>query len=135
MLNPSTADENVLDSTVKRCCDFARRWGYGRLLVGNIFAFRSTDRSVLRRVKDPIGPDNDAALREIANEAALVVGAWGTFGELRRRGEAVLALLAELDVEPHGLELNRDGTPKHPLYVPARWVPKRLRDLRKSRGV
>ena len=42
MLNPSTADEVNNDPTVKRCIEYARGWGFGRLIVVNIFAYRST---------------------------------------------------------------------------------------------
>ena len=55
MLNPSTADELVLDSTVSRCLSFAKEWGYGRLEVANLFALRATDPKELNKVEDPVG--------------------------------------------------------------------------------
>jgi hypothetical protein len=59
-LNPSTADGSTDDNTSRVCINYAKRWGYGSLLLGNLFAYRSKDQSALRRVLDPIGPDNDA---------------------------------------------------------------------------
>src|SRR5690349_51792 len=58
-LNPSTADASVNDPTNRRCIGFARDWGYSRLYVVNLFAFRATKPDVLRAAKDPIGVDND----------------------------------------------------------------------------
>jgi hypothetical protein len=43
MLNPSTADANLDDPTIRRCKGFAKDWGYGRLIIVNLFAFRATD--------------------------------------------------------------------------------------------
>ena len=59
MLNPSTADEHVLDPTVKKCVKWAKQWGFGALDVCNIFAWRSTDPKLLYNLKDPVGPEND----------------------------------------------------------------------------
>lgn len=41
MLNPSRADALLNDPTITRCLNFARSWGYGRLEVVNLFAYRT----------------------------------------------------------------------------------------------
>lgn len=117
MLNPSTADATANDPTVERCERRARAMGFGGLEVINLFALRSTDPRALRRHDDPIGPGNDAAILEACGGAGIVICAWGAYGALMSRGECVHELLRSADVQPHILELNRDGTPKHPLYV------------------
>lgn len=124
MLNPSTADEIDNDPTVERCERRARAMGYGGLRVANIFALRSTDPSALYEHADPVGKDNDAAIVESVTGAGLVVCAWGAHGNLFHRGEKVLQLLRGAGVVPHYLQLNKDGTPKHPLYVPYEKQPK-----------
>ena len=120
MLNPSTADATVDDATVERCIGYAMRWGYGTLLVGNLFALRSTDPKKLRRVSDPVGPGNDAALKGLVERADLVVAAWGAHGALRDRDRHVLDLL---EVQWHVLAETKAGQPRHPLYLKADLVP------------
>lgn len=122
MLNPSTADATQLDPTLRRCLGFARDWGFGSMVIGNLFALRSTDPQVLYRDADPVGPSNDQALQDIAVEAQLVVCGWGVHGTLRGRGKTVAARLAQLRA-PHALRLTRDGHPCHPLYLPAALKP------------
>lgn len=117
MLNPSTADEVKNDPTVERCQRRAIAGGYGRLQVANIFALRSTDPGALYADKDPIGPDNDDAIRNAVKAHGTVICAWGRHGNLYGRGSKVLELLRDAFVMPHYLVLNKDGTPKHPLYV------------------
>lgn len=111
-LNPSTADETVDDPTLRRTMDFARRWGYGGVGNGNLFAFRATEPRDMMAAPDPVGPDNDAWLRRLADEAALVVAAWGNGGAFMDRSAAVRGLLDGL----HCLKLNASGEPAHPLY-------------------
>src|SRR5262245_19133112 len=59
MLNPSTADAEQDDPTIRRCVGFARSWGAGGIIVVNLFAFRASDPKALLRAADPVGPDND----------------------------------------------------------------------------
>ena len=117
LLNPSTADEATNDPTSERCERRARRWGFGGLIVTNLFALCATDPAGLRRVADPIGPENDAAILEAARGAGLVLCGWGNHGAYLDRASAVRALLAGLGVAPYGLALTRLGEPAHPLYL------------------
>ncbi len=119
MLNPSTADDQADDRTICRCIGFTRGWGYGGLVVTNLFAYRSTDPQALFSHPDPIGPDNDSHLATAALGAELVILAWGHHGWLRERAAKVLMQLARLDVRCHSLGLTQAGEPKHPLYLSA----------------
>ena len=120
MLNPSTADHSRDDRTINRCVGFARDWGYGGLLVGNLFALRSTDPGALYTSEDPVGQGNDAALQDMAAQVDLIVAAWGDNGALRNRGAAVLRMLSG---KCHALKLNQSGHPAHPLRLPGYLKP------------
>lgn len=120
MLNPSTADETTLDRTCRRCKGYAQDWGFGKLLVGNIFALQSTDPDGLYDHPDPVGPENDRHIREIADEAEFVVAAWGHHGDLGNRGHEVAWQLDALPTcDLRALGVTKAGHPKHPLYLPA----------------
>lgn len=114
MLNPSTADAEKNDPTVRRCIGYARLWRYHRLIVTNLFALRSTDPAALQTELDPIGPDNDRHLATAAAFADRIVAAWGNHGALRDRSSAVLDLLDQYQVQTFGL--TKAGEPVHPLY-------------------
>ncbi len=114
MLNPSTADAEQDDPTTRRCIGFARSWGYGRLEVVNLFAYRATSPRELAGVTDPVGPANPRWLCDSLDGADAVVVAWGNRG-LTMREEVRPA------VDRQGLTcLGRTGrgAPRHPLYVP-----------------
>lgn len=120
MLNPSTADAARDDPTIRRCLALARAWGFGALAVGNLFAFRTPCPQLLRTVPDPVGPDNDAWLRRLRAESALVVAAWGNHGSLHGRDRAVRPLLEGAQI----LGFTRQGRPRHPLYLPGTALPR-----------
>lgn len=123
MLNPSTADEIANDPTVERCERRARSWGYAGLIVTNLFAFRSTDPSVMLSAPAPVGPDNDLTIVEHASRAALVVCAWGKDGAHMGRSTAVLELLR--GVKLTALKVSeKTGEPWHPLYLSYALTPK-----------
>ncbi|MCA0873609.1 DUF1643 domain-containing protein [Seohaeicola saemankumensis] len=117
MLNPSTATEVQNDPTVERCERRARALGFGAFCVTNIFAWRDTDPRKMRAAKDPVGPENDAAILTGADWADQVIAAWGTHGAHLNRGAAVEALLRGTGSELFHLGLSKAGHPKHPLYI------------------
>lgn len=118
MLNPSTADETKDDPTIRRCVGYAKTWGYTRVNIANLFAFRATDPKALLPAPDPVGPENDTHLAEMADASALVVCAWGTHGGLHGRDQAVLRLLRHHSLDgPRCLGRTKAGHPKHPLYL------------------
>jgi hypothetical protein len=126
MLNPSTADATKDDATIRKCCGFATRWGFGGILVANLFAWRSRDSHQLAWTKDPVGPDNDTALRIICSgtDVGRIVLAWGPGPAYRkldkliaRRGAEVSAMMMRDARAPVGHlgELTANGSPRHPL--------------------
>jgi hypothetical protein len=116
LLNPSTADADIDDQTIRKCMEFARRWGYGGITVVNLFAYRSTNPDALYEVDEPIGAENDSTITAACRGRDVVCG-WGTNGGLHQRAAHVLRLLRSIGVEPKCLHVNDDGSPKHPLYL------------------
>jgi hypothetical protein len=126
MLNPSTADESVNDPTVERCQRYAHGWGYGGLIVCNLFAIRATDPKVMLQDEDPVGSDNDAAILDAARRSSMIVCAWGNHGAHQGRARHVSAMLQSEGLALHALVVTGEGHPGHPLYLskslnPAPW--------------
>jgi len=112
-LNPSTADHRRDDPTIRRCMRFACDWGFGRLVVANLFAYRTSEPARLRAAAAPVGPRNDRWLARLSSDAALVLAAWGTHGDYLGRAELVRSRIRGL----HCLGTTMGGLPRHPLYV------------------
>jgi hypothetical protein len=130
LLNPSTADETQDDPTIRRCIGYAKAWGAGGLVLGNLFGLRSTDPRALRSHDDPVGPGNDAALLYMVGEidrAPLICG-WGSHGTFMGRGKEVLARLREWGATPMALTQTASGEPGHPLYLRADAKPVEIAD-------
>lgn len=123
MLNPSTADAEQDDATVRRCVAFAKSWGHGELVVVNLFAFRSTNPKNLFKAADPVGPENMAHLSSAALSSRAVVCAWGVHGSFKSQGLNVLRRLNDLGVTPLALARTKSGHPSHPLYLPKDLMP------------
>jgi len=122
-LNPSTATETTNDPTVRRCIRYARDWGFGHLYMLNLFGYRSTDPLGMKKIEDPIGPENDYWIHKISHEADLTIAAWGVHGDYLGRDMEVIPLLKD----PHCLAKTKDGRhPRHPLYLKASLKPRKL---------
>lgn len=128
MLNPSTATEEVMDPTVKRCYNFAHDWGYGSLIVGNLFALRATNPKELYKSEDPVGGENDKYIQMIHKTTAKTILAWGEHGNYKDRGAHVYTLIKQLNGgawhSPYCLKTTSTGQPMHPLYIKMDTLPK-----------
>jgi len=112
-LNPSTADDFQDDATIRRCMVYAATWGYGAVCMTNAFAYRARDPEVMKKQSDPVGPDNNKHLIQIAKEASIIVAAWGIHGTFKNRGRELMEMIPGL----HYLQLTEGGQPRHPLYL------------------
>lgn len=119
-LNPSTADAKRDDPTIRRCINFARSWGGSKLVMGNLYAYRSTNPYILNSVSDPIGLSNDAWLDQIISESEIVVAAWGVHGTLHGRD---IEVLDKYRSKLSYLKLTKNGHPSHPLYLSSSLIP------------
>lgn len=121
MVNPSTADASVDDPTVRRVTGFAREFGWSRLIVANLFAYRTPRVVELAKVIDPVGPENDKHLRCVMSEAQSIVVAWGTIQKLpfalRDHWRDIVAIADSLGKPLHCLGTASDGHPRHPLML------------------
>jgi len=120
-INPSTADANLDDATVRKWIGFMKRWGGSRFIVGNVFAFRATDVKVLSSTYMPQGRQNDEYIDIMAAEADILVPCWGS------RGKVPIDLRHELDALKRKLIATRKpvmcfgftatNDPMHPLML------------------
>ena len=120
MLNPSTADGEQDDPTIRKAVGFARRWGFGGFHVANLFAWRATDPKALRGVIDPVGPENDLRISEVAASTNRLFVGWGALGGpkwLRFRADHVLRGLSERN-DLWAFRVTSKGMPEHPLFIP-----------------
>lgn len=118
-LNPSTADETEDDPTIRRCVAYARGWGYGEMCMVNLFAFRATSPSDMKREDDPEGPENLSTLKQVISEARQTVAAWGTHGAFKNQGARISSMFPRLWC----LSKTSGGFPGHPLYLRADLMP------------
>jgi hypothetical protein len=118
MLNPSTADANIDDPTIRRVVNFAKSWGYGGVFVGNLYAFRSTDPKVLKHIDDPVGEDNIEHIKQLIGLSDMVIYAWGN-------NHKEPSWLCELVDTPYCIDVSRNRIPKHPLYLKGTLKPQK----------
>ena len=130
MLNPSTADGEQDDPTIRRCVNFTKALGYDRLEVVNLFAYRATDPLSLISLnhnEHPVGPENLDAFNITCNtqDCAIIIAAWGALGGHIGQDETALGWIRRPQLV-HALGLTKNGKPRHPLYLPADSKPFRF---------
>jgi hypothetical protein len=145
MLNPSTADAERDDPTIRRCMAFARREGLGSVHVVNLFTHRSPSPRSLWAGSDPAGPDALYAIRdaitladpekhtvemrkEIGHEIPFdrIVCAWGALPSgapdwfrimHKDHVSEVIGYAGDMGRTLWCLGRTASGAPRHPLYV------------------
>jgi len=121
MLNPSTADAETDDPTIRRCMVFTQRLGFDALVVVNIFAYRATDPREIVELgggEESQGPENGMYIHWACRQGKLLIAAWGSLREPLRGAARIISKV----VRGEGLALKclgktKDGQPRHPLYV------------------
>lgn len=110
-LNPSTANSNTDDPTIRRVQKFAFDWGYGGVYMMNLFTFITPYPEKLELCDDHI-EENNRWLHVIHAKCDRIIFAWGSFKQAEQRANYILERF-----KGFALEINKDGSPKHPLYV------------------
>lgn len=131
MLNPSTPSHLVTDATDTRIYSRAVATGFGRYDIVNLYPLRATDPDELLKHPDPIGPTRgsitaDGVILDAIGDAQMTLCAWGSHPAAAARAIDVMRLLgmAGMRNRLYHLGLNKDGSPKHPLYIAASTRPK-----------
>jgi hypothetical protein len=118
-MNPSTADEVKNDPTIERQCRRAKSLGFGGVVILNCGAIRETDSKKAWNIDDPVGPDNvriiEAEIRN--NPEAIFVAGWGTPAKSFGADVHILDIFRRSGTPLWCFGINKDGSPKHPLYV------------------
>lgn len=112
-LNPSKADENYNDPTIRRCIGFAWRWGYGGIHICNLYGYMATHPRELFAHIDPVGADNDRTLLRMQEAVDDVILAYGNHGLRNDRHRQMLAWIKR----PLCIRKGKSGLPLHPLYL------------------
>jgi len=111
-LNPSTANEQYDHPTIKSVCRIAMHNGYGGVYMANCFPFISTDPAQLKI--HGASAINDLHLINYGPKCKDVVFAWGSFPIVKELGRDIQ--LMHWFPNAKALHINKNGTPKHPLY-------------------
>lgn len=120
-INPSTADATIDDATVRKWRGFTARNGGHSFIVGNLFAFRSTDTSHLKYQNDPFGPQWLEYLNGIIADADILVPCWGRLNKmpkyLQGAPDQILGALLRSGKPVMHFGTTKCGQPKHPLML------------------
>lgn len=118
-LNPSTADADKLDNTTTKCVKWAKRDGFGRYVMLNLFGLVSTNPNGLLTAPDPVGPNTDAWIAHVLSRCPAVVFCWGSTHAklLTPRIAVVEQITRDMGRTPQCLGVTGGGFPRHPLYL------------------
>lgn len=117
LLNPSKATEEQSDPTITRCCIRAQKGGAGGIVVVNTGAIRETNAEKACRAPDPIGPHNAQWIEALIPTCQTHIAGWGPNASSFGGDKIILEIFRRRNVPLYALKVNRDGSPRHPLYV------------------
>ncbi|RFB95185.1 hypothetical protein B5K11_09510 [Rhizobium leguminosarum bv. trifolii] len=128
MLNPSRADHRKNDQTVLALIHFAKLWGYGGILIVNLFDFRSSSPKEMMAQAAPVSAENsgyiDGAFILARHTNTPMLAAWGRDGSHMDRDAWLISRARHHLVDLVCLGLTKDGYPKHPMARGAHRIPR-----------
>jgi hypothetical protein len=120
MLNPSTADASKDDPTIRKCVGFSRRWGFGGMIVVNLYAFRATsvrDLKIAIGLNEAVGPENENHVYLALDDCDRAMVAWGA-----NAPAPPVQILKVLKKHCRAIDcfqpLTKNFQPPHPLMLP-----------------
>lgn len=118
MLNPSTADAEVDDATIRSCIRLARANGFGGFDVVNLMAWRATDpKDIPNMPSMALGAGNPRFIAEALERCDVVICAWGAHPYAARFAGGLMSLISLYGQTPKCFGVTKAGAPKHPLYI------------------
>lgn len=117
MLNPSKADAEVDDATIRALYRLCRALGFGSFEVINLYGLRATDPDELAKAADPVGPGNDSVASTAINRCDMVVCAWGAHPMAGARAQSMVEAIRRKRPLAYCFGTTKAGAPKHPLYL------------------
>lgn len=117
MLNPSTADAEIDDATIRSCIRLSKGIGYGSFEVVNLFGLRATDPKELTTAESPIGPNNERVVDAAVRRCDVVICAWGAHPMAQRSANFLLGRIRAVRPAAYCFGKTKAGAPKHPLYI------------------
>ena len=111
VLKPSTANKINDDPTIRRIKQFTFNWNYGGFYMMNLFTYITPFPEKLKKHND-LPENNIRLLKRTAFECDRVIFAWGSFNEAKERAKEVMRIF-----DGYALMINKDGSPRHPLYI------------------
>lgn len=121
-LNPSVADENQDDRTIRRLVGFSKSWGYNAFVICNVFGFVTPDPSEMLKQSDPVGPCNNQVLTRNIERSQAVVACWGNHCPLERQ-RTICELIEAQCYSVYCFRTTKANRPEHPLYLPKTLKP------------
>ena len=116
-LNPSTADANKDDPTIRRCIGFAKQFGCGGITMLNLFAYRATSPKEMKKAEEPIGNENNLYLQTAVLTNSNIIVCWGNHGSFGGRSREVVEQLSAENKKLYCFGITKSGELKHPLYL------------------
>ena len=110
MLNPSYADDEFDDPTIRRLIFFSKKFKYGGFYVANLFT-QITPYPKFLNIESSIQKNNLKVIKDLVLKSKTIVYAWGNLVNEPREFLSIVN-------NPLCFKKNLNGTPRHPLYLP-----------------
>ena len=115
-LNPSVADHEKDDPTIRKCIGFAKRWGFNGICMLNLFTQVTTDPKKLK--PEPLNAEAARLMMGHASMAEKVICCWGAFEEATTGLVRIYDALQLARVKTlYCLGKTKSGAPRHPSRI------------------